>query len=51
MNYMNYNFDPETMYQPVVESFDRDGLRYHKDGSVIELGWNTYEWKGCGFRA
>ena len=63
---MNYNFNPETMYQPeppVIESFDRGDIRYYQDGSVESLddfwpvtksdykGWNTYEWKGCGFRA
>ena len=61
-----YTFNPETMYQPeppVVESFDHRGLRYHQDGTVESLddfwpvtkipyrGWNTYEWKGSGFRA
>jgi len=62
---MNYNFDPETMYQPElpdVESFDECTLRYHSDGTVESLdewpvvksdykGWNTYEWRGSGFRA
>ena len=56
---MNYNFDPETMYQPElpdVESFDECTLRYHSDGTVESLddwpvvksdykGWNTYDWR------
>jgi len=54
------------MYQPQppnIDSFEKCGLRYHKDGSVESLdsfwpcersdykGWNVYQWRGGGFRA